>query len=51
MKDVHILLLEMKDYVILFSVEDNRLPPLTLMMDVTMTPSHDRGGRTTQSTK
>ena len=39
---------EIKDYVILSHGEDNRLPPHTLLMDVTMT--HDRYGRTTQHT-
>ena len=38
----------MKDYVILPHGEDDRLPPLTLVMDVTMT--HDRYGRTVQHT-
>ncbi len=40
--------IEIKDYVILSLGEDNRIPPLTLMMDVTMT--HDHYGRTTQCT-
>jgi hypothetical protein len=40
--------IEIKDYVILPCGEDNRLPPRTRMMDVTMT--HDRYGRTTQCT-
>ena len=40
--------IEIKDYVILPNGEDNRIPPLTLMMDVTVT--HDRYGRTTQCT-
>ena len=40
--------IEIKVYVILPRGEDNRLPPHTLMMDVTMT--HDRYGRTTQHT-
>ena len=38
-----------KNYVILPRGEDDRLPPRTLVMDVTMT--HDRYGRTTQRTK
>ena len=38
--------IEIKDYVILSHGEDDRLPPRTLVMDVTMT--HDRYGRTTQ---
>jgi hypothetical protein len=37
-----------KDYVILPRGEDDRLPPRTLVIDVTMT--HDRYGRTTQHT-
>ena len=36
--------IEIKDYVILSNGEDNRIPPHTLMMDVTVT--HDRYGRT-----
>jgi hypothetical protein len=40
--------IEIKDYVILPRGEDDRLPPHTLVMDVTMT--HDRYGRTTQYT-
>ncbi len=36
---------EIKDYVILTRGEDNRLPPRTLIMEVTMT--HDRYGRNT----
>jgi hypothetical protein len=40
--------MEIKDYVILTHGDDNRLPPRTLVMDVTMT--HDRYGRTTQDT-
>ena len=40
--------IEIKDYVILSHGEDDRLPPHTLVMDVTMT--HDRYGRTTQRT-
>ena len=40
--------IEIKDYVILPRGEDNRPPPRTLMMDVSMT--HDRYGRTTQRT-
>ena len=39
---------EIRDYVILTRGEDNRIPPRTLLMDVTMT--HDRYGRTTQCT-
>jgi hypothetical protein len=38
--------IEIKDYVILSHGEDDRFPPRTLVMDVTMT--HDRYGRTTQ---
>jgi hypothetical protein len=38
--------IEIQDYVILPRGEDDRLPPRTLVMDVTMT--HDRYGRTTQ---
>jgi len=38
--------IEIKDYVILPHGEDDRLPPRTLVMDVTMT--HDSYGRTTQ---
>ena len=38
--------IEIKDYVILPPGEDDRIPPPTLVMDVTMT--HDRYGRTTQ---
>ncbi len=38
--------IEIKDYVILSHVEDDRIPPHTLVMDVTMT--HDRYGRTTE---
>ena len=40
--------IEVKDYVIYPRGEDDRLPPRTLMMDVTMT--HDRFGRSTQRT-
>jgi hypothetical protein len=40
--------IEIKDYVILPCGEDDRLPPRTLVMDVTMT--HDRYGRTTHHT-
>ncbi len=40
--------IEIKDYVILPPGEDDRLPPHTLVMDVTMT--HDRYVRTTQRT-
>jgi len=40
--------IEIKDYVILPRGEDHRLPPHTLVMDVTMT--HDRYGRSTQHT-
>ncbi len=40
--------IEIKDYVFLPRGEDDRLPPRTLVMDVTMT--HDRDGRTTQHT-
>jgi hypothetical protein len=40
--------IEIKDYVILTRGEVDRLPPRTLVIDVTMT--HDRYGRTTQST-
>jgi hypothetical protein len=40
--------IKVKDYVILSSGEDDRILPHTLVMDVTMT--HDRSGRTTQST-
>ena len=40
--------IEIKHYVILPNGEDNRIPPHTLMMDVTVT--HDRHGRTTQCT-
>ena len=40
--------IEIQDYVILPRGEDDRLPPRTLVMDVTMT--HDRYGRTTQHT-
>ena len=36
---------EIKDYVVLTHGEDNRLPPHTWMLDVTMT--HDHYGRTT----
>jgi hypothetical protein len=39
---------EIKDYVLLPHGEDDRIPPRTLVMDVTMT--HDRYGRTTQRT-
>jgi hypothetical protein len=38
--------IEIKDYVILPHGEDDRIPPHTLVMDVTMT--HDRYGRSTQ---
>ena len=38
--------IEIRDYVTLSRGEDNRIPPHTLLMDVTMT--HDRYGRTTQ---
>ena len=41
-------LIEIKDYVILPRGEDDRLPPHTFMMDVTMT--HDRYGHTTHRT-
>ncbi len=40
--------IEIQDYVFLSHGEDDRLPPRTLVMDVTMT--HDRYGRTTQHT-
>jgi hypothetical protein len=40
--------IEIQDYVILTHGEDDRLPPGTLVMDVTMT--HDRYGRTTHHT-
>ena len=40
--------IEVKDYVIYPRGEDDRLPPRTLMMDVTM--AHDRFGRSTQRT-
>ena len=40
--------IEIRDYVILPRGEDNRIPPHTLFMDVTMT--HDRYGRTTHHT-
>jgi hypothetical protein len=40
--------IEIQDYVFLPPGEDDRLPPRTLVMDVTMT--HDRYGRTTQHT-
>jgi hypothetical protein len=40
--------IKIKDYVILPHGEDDRIPPCTLMMDVTMT--HDHYGRTTQQT-
>jgi hypothetical protein len=40
--------IEIQDYVILSRGEDDRLPPRTLVMDVTMT--HDRYGRTTHHT-
>jgi hypothetical protein len=40
--------IEIRDYVILPRGVDNRIPPRTLLMDVTMT--HDRFGRTTQRT-
>ncbi len=40
--------IEIQDYVFLSHGEDDRLPPRTLVMDVTMT--HDRYGRTTQYT-
>ena len=40
--------IEIQDYVILSRGEDDRFPPRTLVMDVTMT--HDRYGRTTQHT-
>jgi hypothetical protein len=39
--------IEIKDYVILTHGEDDRIPPRTLVMDVTMT--HDRYGRTTRT--
>ncbi len=39
---------KIKEYVILPRGEDDRLPPRTLVMDVTMT--HERYGRTTQDT-
>ncbi len=37
--------IEIQDYVILSREEDDRFPPRTLVMDVTMI--HDRYGRTT----
>jgi hypothetical protein len=40
--------IDRKDYVILSRTEDDRFPPRTLTMDVTVT--HDRYGRTTQRT-
>ena len=40
--------IEIQDYVFLPRGEDDRIPPRTLVMDVTMT--HDRYGRTTQHT-
>ncbi len=40
--------IEIQDYVFLPRGKDDRLPPRTLVMDVTMT--HDRYGRTTQHT-
>ena len=40
--------IEIRDYVFLPRGEDNRIPPRTLLMDVTMT--HDRYDRTTHST-
>jgi hypothetical protein len=40
--------IEIKDYVTLSHREDNRIPPHTLMMEVTMT--HDRFGHSTQRT-
>ncbi len=40
--------IEIQDYVILPHGEDDKLPPRTLVMDVTMT--HDRYGRTTHHT-
>jgi hypothetical protein len=40
--------IEIQDYVFLTCGEDDRIPPRTLVMDVTMT--HDRYGRTTQHT-
>ncbi len=40
--------IEIQDYVFLSRGEDDRIPPRTLVMDVTMT--HDRYGRTTQHT-
>jgi hypothetical protein len=40
--------IEIQDYVILPRGEDDRIPPRTLVMDVSMT--HDRHGRTTQHT-
>ena len=40
--------IEIQDYVILPHGEDDRRPPRTLVMDVTMT--HDHYGRTTQCT-
>ncbi len=40
--------IEIQDYVFLPHGEDDRIPPRTLVMDVTMT--HDRYGRTTQYT-
>jgi hypothetical protein len=40
--------IEIQDYVFLSNGEDDRIPPRTLVMDVTMT--HDRYGRTTQHT-
>ena len=40
--------IEIRDYVFLPREEDNRIPPHTLLMDVTMT--HDHYGRTTERT-
>jgi hypothetical protein len=40
--------IEIRDYVLLTRGENNRIPPRTLLMDVTMI--HARYGRTTQST-
>ena len=50
--------IEIRDYVFLPREEDNRIPPHTLLMDVTMTHdhlmdvtmTHDHNGRTTQHT-
>ena len=40
--------IEIKDYVTLPPGEDNRIPPHTLIMDITMT--HDHHGRSTHHT-